>query len=152
MTVGAPPDAYNQQGQDWSQPPWRPDRLAETGYAPYRAMLRTVLRHAGGIRVDHILGLFRLWWVPQGRPPTEGAYVRYDPEALVGILRQDRPAHLHRAVAEAMTINETSFFRDVRPFEALRLTVLPRLIEQRQHQRSLRIWSAALVFAICSNE
>nr|WP_269204480.1 4-alpha-glucanotransferase [Motilibacter deserti] len=86
VTVGAPPDAYNQQGQDWSQPPWRPDVLAETGYAPYRAMLRTVLRHAGGIRVDHILGLFRLWWVPQGRPPTEGAYVRYDPEALVGIL------------------------------------------------------------------
>ncbi|NHC45141.1 4-alpha-glucanotransferase [Motilibacter aurantiacus] len=86
VTVGAPPDAYNQQGQDWSQPPWRPDRLAETGYAPYRAMLRTVLRHAGGIRVDHILGLFRLWWVPQGQAPTEGAYVRYDPEALVGIL------------------------------------------------------------------
>ena len=86
VTVGAPPDAFNQQGQDWSQPPWRPDQLAELGYAPYRDMLRTVLRHAGGIRVDHIIGLFRLWWVPQGSSPREGTYVRYDHEALVGIL------------------------------------------------------------------
>ncbi len=86
ICVGAPPDAFNQQGQDWSQPPWRPDRLAELGYAPYRDMLRTVLRHAGGLRVDHVLGLFRLWWVPEGRPADEGTYVRYDHEALVGIL------------------------------------------------------------------
>ncbi len=64
-------------------------------------------------------------------------------EGLVSILREDRPAHLHRAVAEAMTINETSFFRDVKPFEALRLNVLPKLIESRQHERRLRIWSAA---------
>ena len=69
-----------------SEAPWRPDRLAELGYAPYRDMLRTVLRHAGGIRVDHILGLFRLWWVPQGLPASAGAYVKYDHEALVGIL------------------------------------------------------------------
>jgi 4-alpha-glucanotransferase len=86
VTVGAPPDAFNQQGQDWSQPPWRPDRLAELGYAPYRDMLRTVLRHAGGLRVDHIIGLFRLWWVPSGGGPDAGTYVRYDHEALVGIL------------------------------------------------------------------
>ena len=64
-------------------------------------------------------------------------------EGLVNILRADRPAHLQRAVAEAMTINETSFFRDVKPFEALRLTVFPNLIAQRQAVRRLRIWSAA---------
>jgi 4-alpha-glucanotransferase len=86
VTVGAPPDAFNQVGQDWSQPPWRPDRLADAGYLPYRDMLRTVLRHAGGIRVDHIIGLFRLWWVPEGRTAAEGTYVRFDHEALVGIL------------------------------------------------------------------
>jgi 4-alpha-glucanotransferase len=86
VTVGAPPDAYNQQGQDWSQPPLRPDTLAELGYAPYRDMLRTVLRHAGGLRVDHVMGLFRLWWVPGGSGPREGTYVRYDHEALIGIL------------------------------------------------------------------
>ena len=66
VSVGAPPDMFNQLGQNWSQPPWHPGRLAESGYAAYRDMLRTVLRHAGGIRVDHILGLFRLWWIPEG--------------------------------------------------------------------------------------
>ncbi|MGU3434952.1 4-alpha-glucanotransferase [Actinomycetes bacterium M1A6_2h] len=87
VTVGAPPDNFNQQGQQWNQPPWRPDRLAELGYAPYRDMLRTVLRHAGGLRVDHILGLFRLWWIPtEATSPAEGTYVRYDHEALIGIL------------------------------------------------------------------
>jgi 4-alpha-glucanotransferase len=86
VTVGAPPDQFNQLGQDWDQPPWRPDRLAELGYAPYRDMLRTVLKDSGGIRVDHIIGLFRLWWVPQGHPASEGTYVRYDHEALIGIL------------------------------------------------------------------
>lgn len=86
-SVGAPPDMYNQQGQNWSQPPWQPDALARAAYRPYRDMLRTVLRHAGAIRIDHVLGLFRLWWVPEGSAtPSEGAYVRYDHEALVGIL------------------------------------------------------------------
>ena len=64
-------------------------------------------------------------------------------EGLVTMLRVDRPTHLHRAVAEAMTINETSFFRDGKPFEALRLNVLPKLIEQNRETRKLRIWSAA---------
>jgi 4-alpha-glucanotransferase len=95
VSVGAPPDAFNQQGQNWSQPPWRPDRLAELGYAPYRDMLRTVFRHAGGLRVDHIIGLFRLWWVPDGNSARDGAYVRYDHEALVGILALEA----HRAGA-----------------------------------------------------
>ena len=71
ITVGAPPDPYNQNGQNWSQPPWRPDRLAETAYAPFREMVSTILRHAGGIRVDHVIGLFRLWWVPEGMPASE---------------------------------------------------------------------------------
>lgn len=86
IEVGAPPDQFNQIGQNWSQPPWRPDRLAELGYAPYRDMLRAVLRDSGGIRVDHIIGLFRLWWIPQGMSPGEGTYVHYDHEALIGIL------------------------------------------------------------------
>jgi len=86
VAVGAPPDMYNQMGQDWSQPPWRPDALAERAFIPYRDMLRTVLRHAGGIRIDHVLGLFRLWWIPRGMPANQGTYVRYDHDALVGIL------------------------------------------------------------------
>src|SRR5205823_502204 len=64
-------------------------------------------------------------------------------EDFVHLLRTDRPTHLHRAVAEAMTINETSFFRDVKPFNLLRNTILPALVERRRKTRRLRIWSAA---------
>jgi 4-alpha-glucanotransferase len=86
VSVGAPADAFNQQGQDWTEPPWHPARLAEAGYVPYRQMITAVLRHGGGLRIDHIVGLFRLWWVPKGMSPAEGTYVRYDHEALVSIL------------------------------------------------------------------
>ncbi|MFH9575363.1 4-alpha-glucanotransferase [Streptomyces sp. NPDC017230] len=96
VTVGAPPDAFTAQGQDWQQPPWRPDRLAEAGYAPFAEMLRGVMRHAGAVRIDHVLGLFRLWWVPQGRPLSEGAYVRYDHEAMLAVLALEaRRAGVH---------------------------------------------------------
>jgi 4-alpha-glucanotransferase len=86
VSAGAPPDEFNQRGQDWSQPPWRPDRLQEQEYRPFRALIRSVLRHAGGVRIDHIIGLFRLWWIPQGEAPTQGTYVRYDHEAMIGIV------------------------------------------------------------------
>ncbi|MET9429470.1 4-alpha-glucanotransferase [Streptomyces sp. NPDC003036] len=95
MSVGAPPDAFNARGQDWGLPPWRPDALAASGYAPYRDLLRGLLRHAGALRIDHVMGLFRLWWVPEGREPTEGTYVRYDAEAMLAVLALEA----HRAGA-----------------------------------------------------
>lgn len=85
MDVGAPPDFYNQQGQNWSQPPWNPVELARMGYAPVRDMLRTILKHAGALRLDHVMGLFRLYWIPQGNAASEGTYVYFDHEAMVGI-------------------------------------------------------------------
>jgi 4-alpha-glucanotransferase len=95
VTAGAPPDEFNQLGQDWSQPPWRPDQLEEQAYQPFRAMIRSVLRHAGGVRIDHIIGLFRLWWIPRGAAPTRGTYVCYDHEAMIGIVALEA----HRASA-----------------------------------------------------
>jgi 4-alpha-glucanotransferase len=86
VTAGAPPDEFNQLGQDWSQPPWRPDRLDECEYQPFLALIRGVLRHAGGVRIDHVIGLFRLWWIPAGSPPAHGTYIRYDHEAMIGIV------------------------------------------------------------------
>ncbi|MFT3943295.1 MAG: 4-alpha-glucanotransferase [Ancrocorticia sp.] len=86
VTVGAPPDMYNQRGQDWSQPPWRPDSMRRMSYAPLRDMARTVLRHAGALRVDHVMGFFRLWWIPAGSSPDQGAYVYFDHEAMIGVL------------------------------------------------------------------
>jgi 4-alpha-glucanotransferase len=100
VSVGAPPDAFNQQGQRWNQPPWRPDRLARTAYAAYRDLVSGLLRHAGGVRVDHVIGLFRLWWVPDGLTPDRGTYVRYDHEALIGILA------LEAARAGAVVVGE----------------------------------------------
>ena len=93
--VGAPPDMYNQMGQNWHQPPWRPDALAEAAFLPYRDMLRTVLGHAGGLRIDHVLGLFRLWWVPEGFPAYAGTFVRLDFDAMLSILMLEA----HRAGA-----------------------------------------------------
>ncbi|WP_299527503.1 4-alpha-glucanotransferase [uncultured Streptomyces sp.] len=98
MSVGAPPDAFNARGQDWGLPPWRPDALAASGYAPYRALLRGLLAHAGALRIDHVMGLFRLWWVPEGKPPTEGAYVSQDGEAMLAVLVLEA----HRAGAVVM--------------------------------------------------
>ncbi len=86
VSVGAPPDAFNQRGQDWRQPPLRPDRLLATGFRPFRDMLRSVLAHAGGGRIDHVLGLFRLYWIPPGAPPDQGTYVRYPSEDMLAVL------------------------------------------------------------------
>lgn len=95
VTAGAPPDEFNQLGQNWSQPPWRPDQLEELGYQPFRALIQAILRHAGGVRIDHIIGLFRLWWIPDGAPPTAGTYVRYNHDAMIGIVALEA----HRAGA-----------------------------------------------------
>nr|WP_237047611.1 4-alpha-glucanotransferase [Lentzea guizhouensis] len=86
VTVGAPPDAFSADGQGWGLPPWRPDKLAETGYRPFRQVLRSVLKHADGIRIDHVAGLWRLWWIPPGEPPSRGTYVYYDADAMLGVL------------------------------------------------------------------
>lgn len=95
MSVGAPPDEFNPHGQDWGLPPWRPDALARSGYEPYREVLAGQLRHAGALRIDHVMGHSRLWWIPEGRSPAEGTYVRYDTEAMFGLLALEA----HRAQA-----------------------------------------------------
>ncbi|WP_235017916.1 4-alpha-glucanotransferase [Thermomonospora echinospora] len=86
MSVGAPPDEFNQRGQDWGQPPWHPERLAEAEYAPYRSMLAAALRHGGGLRLDHAMQVSRLWWVPEGFSPADGTYVGYDRNAMLSCL------------------------------------------------------------------
>lgn len=87
MRVGAPPDDFNLNGQDWGLPPWDPWKLRSAAYEPYIEMLRAVLRPAIGIRIDHVMGLFRLFWIPLGSLPEEGAYVRYPWQDMLGLLR-----------------------------------------------------------------
>ncbi|HET9892504.1 MAG TPA: 4-alpha-glucanotransferase [Mycobacterium sp.] len=84
--VGAPPDNFTPRGQDWGLPPWRPDRLAATGYTALRDMLRANLAHADGLRIDHVAGLWRLWWIPPGDSPDRGTYVHYDADTMLAVL------------------------------------------------------------------
>jgi 4-alpha-glucanotransferase len=86
MRIGAPPDAFNTRGQDWSLPPFDPWHLRMAGYEPWIRTLRAGLRAAGGIRVDHVMGLFRLFWIPVGAGPAAGAYVRYRHDEMLDIL------------------------------------------------------------------
>jgi (1->4)-alpha-D-glucan 1-alpha-D-glucosylmutase len=75
--VGAPPDEFNRTGQDWGLPPWIPHRLRERGFAPWSELLRANMRHAGALRIDHVMAMARLYWIPGGMKPADGAYVRY---------------------------------------------------------------------------
>ncbi len=86
VSLGAPADMYNQQGQRWNLPTWQPQSLADAGFAPFRELVRASLAHGGGLRVDHVIGLFRQWWVRDGALPADSTYVRVDHEALVGIV------------------------------------------------------------------
>ncbi|HEX4359143.1 MAG TPA: 4-alpha-glucanotransferase [Pseudonocardia sp.] len=86
VSVGAPPDDFTPRGQNWGLPPWRPDRLAATGYGAFRDMLRAVLAHADGLRIDHVAGLWRLWWVPPGDSPAQGTYVHSDASVMTAVL------------------------------------------------------------------
>jgi 4-alpha-glucanotransferase len=99
-SIGAPPDPFNQAGQDWALPPFVPHRLRAAGYTPLIETLRASLRHAAGLRVDHVMGLFRLWWVPAGAGPAEGAYVRYPADELLAVLT------LEAQRAEAVIVGE----------------------------------------------
>lgn len=86
VTVGAPPDLYNTQGQNWGFPPWIPSKLQEADYEPFVQTIRAMLRHAGGLRIDHVMGLFRLFWIPAGMSAVDGTYVKYPAADLLNII------------------------------------------------------------------
>ncbi|MGH3230100.1 MAG: 4-alpha-glucanotransferase [Streptosporangiaceae bacterium] len=100
MSVGAPPDEFNQRGQDWTLPPWHPGWLAAQSGRPLAELIAATTRNAGGLRIDHVMGLARLWWIPAGMAPGQGAYVRYDHE-LIGDVLCGEAAH-----ARALAIGE----------------------------------------------
>ena len=86
VSVGAPPDEFNQRGQDWTLPPWHPGWLAAQAGQPLAELVTATTRHAGGMRIDHVMGLARLWWIPAGMDPGQGTYVRYDHELIGDVL------------------------------------------------------------------
>ena len=84
--VGAPPDLFNPAGQDWGLPAFDPNKLRAEAYRSFIELLRTNMRHAGGLRIDHIMALQHLYWVPAGEPASEGAYIAYPFEDMLAIL------------------------------------------------------------------
>ncbi|MFL6447228.1 MAG: 4-alpha-glucanotransferase [Bryobacteraceae bacterium] len=84
--VGAPPDEFNTQGQNWGLPPYIPHKLRAAAYRPLRETIKAAFRHGGGLRIDHVMGLLRLFWIPQGMSPAEGAYVRYNADEMLAIV------------------------------------------------------------------
>jgi 4-alpha-glucanotransferase len=108
VSVGAPPDLFNQRGQDWSLPPWHPGRLAACGYRQISDLIGSTARHAGGVRIDHVMGLSRLWWIPAGMPADRGAYVHYNAQAALGAVAAEASRAGAIAVGEDLGTVEPS--------------------------------------------
>jgi len=98
--VGAPPDIYNPAGQDWGLPPFHPRALRDEAYRSFVDLIRANMRHAGGLRIDHVMALQHLYWVPRGGSPRDGAYVSYPLDDLVGILALESQRHRCLVVGE----------------------------------------------------
>lgn len=96
LSIGAPPDLLNTRGQDWGLATFSPHGLRRHGYAAFIELLQAALRHAGGMRIDHAMGLQRLWVIPDGAAPAEGAYLRYPFADLLRLVRLE--SWRHRAV------------------------------------------------------
>jgi 4-alpha-glucanotransferase len=109
VSVGAPPDEFNTAGQDWGLPPFVPWKLRAAGYEPFIETIRATMAADGGLRIDHVMGLFRLWWITRDATPTDGAYVRLPAEDLLAIVALES----HRANAFVVgedlgTVEETA--------------------------------------------
>ncbi len=100
LSIGAPPDLLGPDGQNWGITGFSPQALQRTGFAPFIATIRSAVRHAGGIRIDHAMGLQRLWVVPDGRPASEGAYFSYPIDDMLRVLAIESQA------ARAIVIGE----------------------------------------------
>ncbi|MCA8105554.1 4-alpha-glucanotransferase [Burkholderia sp. BCCIQ04A] len=97
VSLGAPPDLFNAAGQAWGVTTWTPAALRADGFVPFIELLRAAFAHAGGIRIDHVLGFARMWIVPDGGSPRSGAYLRYPLDDLVRLVALE--AARHRAIA-----------------------------------------------------
>ncbi|OOF82978.1 4-alpha-glucanotransferase [Rodentibacter ratti] len=86
ISIGAPPDPLGPVGQNWNLPPYNPSVLKARGFAPFIEMLRASMQYFGVLRIDHVMGLFRLWWIPEGKTAQEGAYVHYPFDELMAVL------------------------------------------------------------------
>ena len=100
LSIGAPPDLFNPRGQDWSLTGFSPRALIAGGFAPFLATVRAALRHTGGLRIDHAMGLARLWLIPEGASPADGAYLAYPLTDLLRLLALESQRHQAIVIGE----------------------------------------------------
>ncbi|MGQ9424516.1 4-alpha-glucanotransferase [Gilvimarinus sp. F26214L] len=124
LSVGAPPDMLNHQGQDWGLTSFSPRALRAHSYAPMLEMLRAALRHAGGLRIDHILGLRRLWLIPEGAGPQEGAYLQFPQDELLSLIALESWRHRAIIVGEDLGTIPNNFRQDLADTGLLGMGVL----------------------------
>ena len=111
LSIGAPPDSFNLAGQNWGLVGFSPRALVDTGFEPFLATLRANMRYAGGVRIDHAMGLMRLWLIPEGSVATDGAYVSYPLEDMLRLLALE--SQRHRAIVVGEDLGTVSpEFRD----------------------------------------
>jgi 4-alpha-glucanotransferase len=109
LSIGAPPDYYNAEGQSWGLSGFSPRGLINSGFSPFIETLRASLGHAGGLRIDHVMGLHRLWLVPDGAKPTEGAYLNYPSEDLFRLIALESWRHKAVVIGEDLGTLPTGF-------------------------------------------
>lgn len=100
VSIGAPPDILGPLGQNWGLPPLNPQRLKETAYDAFIQLLRANMKYCGALRIDHVLGLLRLWWIPKGEDATQGAYMYYPVEDMLAILALESHRHQCSVIGE----------------------------------------------------
>lgn len=100
VSIGAPPDVLGPLGQNWGLPPLNPQVLQATAYEAYIKLLRANMKHCGALRIDHVLGLLRLWWIPKGKNATQGAYIYYPVNDLLAILALESHRHQCSVIGE----------------------------------------------------
>ncbi|RII99687.1 4-alpha-glucanotransferase, partial [Achromobacter sp. K91] len=124
LSIGAPPDIHNPQGQNWNLAAFSPRAMHAQGYAAYIDMLRAALAHAGGLRIDHILGMARLWLVPDGLTADAGAYLRYPLRELLALTALEAWRHRALAIGENLGTVPEGFNRELADHGILGMNVL----------------------------
>lgn len=152
ITIGAPPDEFNQLGQDWGLPAARPDRLAQESFAPWREIVEAALRLGGGLRIDHVLGLSRLWWVPAGHSAAEGTFVSYDTEAMLRVVVEAAREHGAVVIGEDLGTVDPAFRRRLGELGILGSAVLWYEGTDEGQSRAPAAWRAAAAASVSTHD
>ncbi len=142
MSAGSPPDPCFTEGQDWGFSPLNPEAMRQNHYRYLLELLRFQMRHTGLLRIDHVMWLHRLYWIPKGRPPSEGAYVRYPADELYAILSLESHRHKTVLVGENLgtvppEVNQSMAHHHLRETYVLQYEVGPKPKLRRPPQHSV---------------